>query len=402
MQNIKSNPILTACQAALADDNIEQCITILMENFPGNNHVISFSGQAKGLLNKKWQGILNDDAFTTERNKIRHSLLEFLDSLKELNGVATKSEESKIPSNNERKELEASLILSGIHERILIVKCKNSPTDWERIFPDTRYTHVAFMKYGEPIPVGFSNPDVVVFDDLNCPGLLGNKNEMRRLAEEMPTSYLLYVGESGGNPFQDSKLKEEQAIFARMNHANSRLTVPSRLNELLEFRKNYGQPLTTIILENMKDKLPLRVFISYSHRDEEWKNDLDIHLANMKRQGLISVWQDRKILPGSEWDEAIKKQLEESHLILLLLSPGFMASEYIQDKEVEFAMSLYHAGKAKVIPVFVKHCEWKGAVFGKLQGLPRDERFLDTLPNKDQGLATVAKELRELIENWGK
>lgn len=151
----------------------------------------------------------------------------------------------------------------------------------------------------------------------------------------------------------------------------------------------------------MKDKLPLRAFISYSHRDEDYKNELDLHLAAMKRQGLLRVWQDRQVKPGTDWDEETQKQLEDSHIIFFLVSPSFLASRYIMDAEVPRAMELHHSGRAKVIPIFVKHVDWKGTEFSRLQGLPRDEKFIDTHPNKDQAFATVARELRELIENWG-
>jgi hypothetical protein len=406
MQNSNSNPVLTACQSAIADDNVELCIEIMLENYPGDKTILSLSGQAKALWKERINGIIAYDAYSTTRSKIRNSLLELITDLERLEKTRkttpaeNSGKEAPTAAENKVKEIEENPFLVGVHERILVVKCKGTPTDWERIFPETRYSHVGFMEYKKEIPEGFSNPDVIIFDDLNCPGLLGNENEIIRLAEAMPLAYLLYVGDTGKNPIKDRKDRASQAIFGRMNNANSRLTVPARLNELLEFRKNFGPPLTTMILENMKDKLPLKVFISYSHRDEDWKNELDIHLATMKRQGLINVWQDRRIKPGAEWDETIKAQLEQSHLILFLVSPGFMASDYIQDYEVPLAISLHREGLARVVPIFIKHVEWKGAVFGKLQGLPRDEKFLDTQENKDRGLATVAKELRELIGDW--
>ena len=65
-------------------------------------------------------------------------------------------------------------------------------------------------------------------------------------------------------------------------------------------------------------------------------------------------------------------------------------------------MDLHHSGKAKVVPIFTKDIDIKGSPFERLQGLPRDAKFLASQPNRDQILATVAKELRELVENWEK
>jgi TIR domain/Effector-associated domain 11 len=385
MQNTKYVRLRIDCNQALADDNIEKCLSILTEELNVGKYVSELTELKARLSNlqKEWNGgRIAYEEFGRNRNKILHDLLEFVDKTIQPDDIS---------------------LLSGIHDRILIVACKNSPTNWGRLFPDEQFSHILVICYGETIPREFKNPDIIIFDDLNCPGLLGNKNEMKRLAQEMPLAHLLYVGDAKpGNPFQDSKMKDEQEIFARMGNANSHLSIHGRLNELLEFRRNYGPPLSTVILENMKDKLPLKVFISYSHKDEEWKSELDMHLAAMKRQGLIEVWQDRQIIPGAEWDSEIKQRLEGSHLILFMLSVGFMNSEYIWNTEVPIAMDLYHSGKAKIVPIFTKEIDIKGSPFEKIQGLPRDAKFMVSQPNRDQIVAAVAKELREVVENWGK
>lgn len=401
--------LITKCQYEIGQDNLEKCVSILSENFPGNHEVILFSRRLKQLEREGRMGTHSRESLQLDRNIISSDLLSFLSSLgdeeQEMRMIENRLETNKNQLSQTCEHLieeSESPVLVGIHDRILIVSCPNSPTNWKRLFPEDRFTHVGFMEYKGQIPEKFKNPDVVIFDDWNCPGLLGNRTEIKRLAQEMPLAHLLYFGDTNKNPFTDSKLKDEQEIYARMTNANSHLTIHGRLNDLLEYRKNFGLPMSTHLSENMKDKLPIRVFISYSHHDEPWKNDLDMHLATMKRQGLITVWQDRKIAPGAEWDEEIRRQMEQSHLIFFMVSPGFMASEYIMEKEVPTAMSLYDEGKAKVLPIFVKDVEWKGSVFGKLQGLPRDQKFLDLQSNKDQALATVAREIRNLIENWDK
>lgn len=382
MQKLKNASLRAECQALIEDDNLEECLKILSEHFRENQEVIAQRGRLNGLRKEERLGTIAPDEIRRERNKVRPALVGFVNE----NILAEEPDE----------------VLESIHNRILIAACKDSPTKWDWLFSKHRYTHVHIIKYGDPVPNDYKNPDVIIFDDLSCSSLRGNRNEMIRLALDMPLAHLLYFGDAKGNPFQDSKMKDEQEIFARMGNANSHITLHTRLKELLEFRQIFGPPLQTYILENMKDKLPLRAFISYSHRDEDYKNELDLHLATMKRQGLLKVWQDRKIQPGSDWDDEIKRQMEESHLIFFMVSPGFMASDYIMEKEVPHAMSLFAAGEAKVVPIFIKDVEWKNSEFGRLQGLPRDQKFIDLQPNKDQAFATVARELRELIENWGK
>lgn len=63
-----------------------------------------------------------------------------------------------------------------------------------------------------------------------------------------------------------------------------------------------------------------RVFISYSHVDEALRDELEVHLAMLKRQGLVDVWHDRRLLAGDHLDWTISKELDEADVILLLVS----------------------------------------------------------------------------------
>lgn len=118
----------------------------------------------------------------------------------------------------------------------------------------------------------------------------------------------------------------------------------------------------------------LRVFISYAHEDNPFRQKLETYLSPLRREGLVEIWSDRAIEPGQEWEQSIHDALEAAEIILLLISPDFLASEYIYDKELKRAMQRHEAGKARVIPVFLRPCDWKGAPFGKLQGVPDDAK----------------------------
>jgi TIR domain len=86
---------------------------------------------------------------------------------------------------------------------------------------------------------------------------------------------------------------------------------------------------------------PIDVFISYSHKDDDLRAELDTHLSNLKRQGKIAAWHDRAIEAGTEWEDQIKAKLESAPVILLLISPPFMASNYC-------AMTLRWKGRSSV------------------------------------------------------
>jgi hypothetical protein len=70
------------------------------------------------------------------------------------------------------------------------------------------------------------------------------------------------------------------------------------------------------------------VFFSYSHRDESLRDELEKHLSPLKRSGVINTWHDRRIIAGEEFDASISQYLETAHIILLLISADFLASDY--------------------------------------------------------------------------
>jgi hypothetical protein len=144
---------------------------------------------------------------------------------------------------------------------------------------------------------------------------------------------------------------------------------------------------------------PLSVFLSYAHTDEDWKDELVVHLANLKRQGKIRAWQDRDIEAGTEWDAAIKQQLETAEIILLLITPRFLASDYCFDLEMQRAVERHNQGTARVIPIMVKPCDWQGTPFSKLQVLPKDAKPITKWDDRDEAFVDVVKGIRKAVES---
>jgi TIR domain len=143
---------------------------------------------------------------------------------------------------------------------------------------------------------------------------------------------------------------------------------------------------------------PIRLFYSYSHHDEDLRKELDNHLSLLRRTGLISAWHDRMIGTGDEWKGAIDKNLEEAHVILLLVSSSVLASDYCWDVETKQAVERHDGGEAKVIPIILRPCDWHGAPFGKLQVLPGDGKAVTSWSNRDEAFTKVAQEIRRAVE----
>ncbi len=145
-------------------------------------------------------------------------------------------------------------------------------------------------------------------------------------------------------------------------------------------------------------RLPLSVFISYAHKDESLRQKLETHLSLLQRQGLVASWHDRQILPGASLAEEIDAHLEAASLILLLISPDFLASDYCYDVEMKRALERHASGEACVIPIILRPSDWHDAPFGDVRCLPRDGKAVTTWRNRDEALVDIAQGLRRTIE----
>ena len=145
-------------------------------------------------------------------------------------------------------------------------------------------------------------------------------------------------------------------------------------------------------------KTPIEVFFSYSHKDETLRDELADHLAMLKNQGLIKAWHDREITASSEWAGAIDEHLESAQIILLLISASFLASKYCHDIEMKRAMERHEQKEARVIPIILRPVDWTGALFGKLQALPKNAKPVTSWTDRDEAFTDVAKGIRRLVE----
>ncbi len=142
----------------------------------------------------------------------------------------------------------------------------------------------------------------------------------------------------------------------------------------------------------------MKIFLSYSHKDELFKQELETHLSLLKRQNLVSVWNDRRIEPGDNWAKEIDNNLVSADLVLILVSADFIASDYCYDIEMKKAFELHQKGELRVIPVILRHCDWHSAPFGSIQGLPKDARPIDSFTRKDEAYLEVAGAIRGFAE----
>jgi internalin A len=136
------------------------------------------------------------------------------------------------------------------------------------------------------------------------------------------------------------------------------------------------------------------VVMSYAREDETLRDELEVALKQLKRDGIIRTWHDRKIVPGEKFEEQIDEQLRSAGIVLFLVSKEFLNSEFAWDKEVSKAMQLDAAGKCKVIPVILKPCEWERTLFAHKQVLPRDGKPVIKWGTRDEAWLDIAQGIR--------
>lgn len=141
-----------------------------------------------------------------------------------------------------------------------------------------------------------------------------------------------------------------------------------------------------------------KTVICYAREDKVFREELERHLSNLRRQQFIISWSDREIAPGAEWRKEIDTQLNAADLILLLISADFMSSEYGYSVEMQQALQRHNAGLARVIPILLHAVDWKNAPFSELQMLPEDARPIAQWRDRDEAWNSVVQEIRRVLD----
>lgn len=144
----------------------------------------------------------------------------------------------------------------------------------------------------------------------------------------------------------------------------------------------------------------IRVFISYAHKDENYKDSLLEHMASLRRVGLIEEWHDRKIAPGKDWAGEISENMANSNLIIFLVSASFLSSDYCITKEASKAIEMHSNGEAILVPVLIRPCKWDIDELSAFQGLPKDALPVSQWGNEDEAWLNVVNSIENLIKEY--
>lgn len=142
----------------------------------------------------------------------------------------------------------------------------------------------------------------------------------------------------------------------------------------------------------------VKLFISYTHVDRRYRDDLHKHLRHLERQGLTSIWSDTDIRPGDDVEATIRAELNSANIIVLLVSADFLASDFCWYVELQTALARHEAGSARVVAVIIRDCDWRSAPLARLLVLPHDGVPVMAYSQPDKAWTEVAANLRKLIQ----
>lgn len=145
----------------------------------------------------------------------------------------------------------------------------------------------------------------------------------------------------------------------------------------------------------------IKLVFSYAHADEALRNELEKHLAPLRRQGLIESWHDRRIIPGQEFGGQIERHFQDADIVLLLVSPDFINSDYCYDVEMVGAIGRHNRQEAVVIPVILRPCHWHDLPFGKILAATVDGKPVTQFPSLDEGFYQVVDAIKRAIKDLG-
>ena len=200
---------------------------------------------------------------------------------------------------------------------------------------------------------------------------------------------------------EDNALREADSL-AKIIHERQRWDWRDLRHSTFKNRKVRLQIelLAKAISRARRGRRPIRLFYCYSHKDEDFRLRFEIHLAALRRGGLIAEWHDRKIDPGDAWIDQIDRHLASADIILLLVSADFLASDYCWGQEMSNALDRHARGEARVIPVILRHCMWQSTPLAPLQAVPKDARPIAAWSDPDEAFVDVVDSITTAIETF--
>lgn len=146
---------------------------------------------------------------------------------------------------------------------------------------------------------------------------------------------------------------------------------------------------------------PLSAFIVYhaGGQDEKHCQTLEKHLSVLKRLGDLVIRHERLVTPGKDLKSELSQMLDSAHLVILLLTPDFIASNFCYAEQMERAMERHRENRARVVPVFLRPCYWTELPVARLQALPSSTKAITSYKDEESAWAKVARGIHAAVKD---
>jgi len=144
-----------------------------------------------------------------------------------------------------------------------------------------------------------------------------------------------------------------------------------------------------------------KVFISYSHEDEAWKDQLVTQLRVLQKQSILDVWDDSRIGAGEDWQSKIEEAINGSSVAILMISPDSLSSQFILGKEVRLLLERGQKDGLHVFPIIVRPCTWKRVTWlSSMNVRPKDGKPISAGNEHqiDTDFSEIAEEVASIID----
>jgi hypothetical protein len=135
----------------------------------------------------------------------------------------------------------------------------------------------------------------------------------------------------------------------------------------------------------------LKLFYSYASKDSVLRSKLETSLSGLSRQYNLVHWHDREIPPGKEREHTIDEQIDSADIILLLISPDFIASDHCYNREMQRALGRHKAGTCYVIPILLRPIFLGDWPFSDIKLFPTNSRAVSLWRKRDEAFCNVAE-----------
>ena len=142
----------------------------------------------------------------------------------------------------------------------------------------------------------------------------------------------------------------------------------------------------------------LELFYCYARKDQALRDEIDVHLAGLHRSKSITSWHDAMIVPGEDWEKEIEAHLNTADIILLLISPDFLNSDYCYGREMHHAIERHKKREARVIPILLRPCDWTDTPFSTIQMLPTNAKPVTQWNDHDAACNDIARGIRRVVD----